>query len=161
MVDLLFCLSSCSCDSCFSFTSWSSSDWACFNSESIFATDSASEYCRVLNWLQWITNPNFITKIWDNVSKNKNNSSHILSQKKSHQMTHQISNPSFQVLFFLLSMLLTCSHFPVLDFASVKQFHPEIRIDLQLQQSNWLQLHPEYFILNDTLKALKLMKPSW
>ena len=53
--DLLFCLSSWSWDSCFSFIIWSSSDWACFNSESIFATDSASEYCKVLNWLYKIT----------------------------------------------------------------------------------------------------------
>ena len=57
-----------------------------------------------------------------------------------------ISNLSFQVLPFLLSMLLTYSHFPVLDFASVKLFHLEIRIDWLLQQWSWLQLHPEYFV---------------
>ena len=68
-----------------------------------------------------------------------------------------ISNPSFQVLPFLLSMLLTYSHFPVLDFASVKLFHLEIRIDWLLQQWSWLQLHPEYF-LNDTLAN---EAPTW
>ena len=70
-----------------------------------------------------------------------------------------ISNPSFQVLSFLLSMLLTYSHFPVLDFASVKLFHLEIRIDWLLQQWSWLQLHPEWvFLLNDTLAN---EAPTW
>ena len=163
--DLLFCLSSWSWDSCFSFTIWSSSAWACFNSESIFATDSASEYCRVLNWLYRVTDDGWVilyesykSKVWLGVIK-------FLDVYKisifspGHIDSSGISNPSFQVLSFLLSMLLTYSHFPVLDFASVKLFHLEIRIDWLLQQWSWLQLHPEWvFLLNDTLAN---EAPTW
>ena len=152
--DLLFCLSSWSWDSCFSFTIWSSSDWACFNSESIFATDSASEYCRVLNWLYQITDNEQVismshtfdsASISYHVSPNDYNSLVQLENfgwpvhkisifSPGNNDSSGISNPSFQVLPFLLSMLLTYSHFPVLDFASVKLFHLEIRIDWLLQQ---------------------------